>query len=259
MNIVAVPVADIVRNQSTRIGLVRRMQERRAAATPPVGPEAVDTWRDYVLDTATDHRIDLSSPATAVLELTVGRPIGIARSIGARSLDLRQTSEAGAWPIAASSIDLVYSFWTAEHLRSPIGVLEQVRRVLKDDGIAIIRVDLRDHRDLEGDWLSFLKYSSRVWDAAASRRGCWTNRLRASQWQAMFESLFDVIDVEAERRELPAKFRRDRLARRFRDLPFNELRCAALTMVVRRNLPAATGVASELWSSPSITSAGTTN
>ena len=91
-------------------------------------------------------------------------------------------------PLSAASVDIVWSSDVLEHVRYPDAVVSEVARVLRPGGIAISRIDLRDHYylDREPKWFECLKYSEPMWRAISWNRASFVNRLRASDWRRLF-------------------------------------------------------------------------
>ena len=106
----------------------------------------------------------------------------------ARSVDYI-VYDGGRMPFADGSQDVVWCSSVFEHLHEPALTVREILRVLDDDGTLVIRVDLRDHYQLgdERKWLECLRYSDLMWAAMTSHRTSYVNRLRYSQWLALFE------------------------------------------------------------------------
>ncbi|MEA3421495.1 MAG: methyltransferase domain-containing protein [Acidobacteriota bacterium] len=85
-------------------------------------------------------------------------------------------------------------------------ILKEAKRILKEDGVAIHFIDLSDHfqhQDNSITSINFLRYSEKEWDKIAGNEFAYCNRLRVSDYLALFEDLgFDVdrheIDVDQE-------------------------------------------------------------
>lgn len=89
--------------------------------------------------------------------------------------------------IPEASVDLVFSHAVLEHVRKKDfpELVDQTRRVLRAEGIASHRVDLKDHL---GGALNNLRFSERVWESGfMSRSGFYTNRIRYREMQDLFE------------------------------------------------------------------------
>ena len=93
-------------------------------------------------------------------------------------------------PFDDGSFDLVISHDVFEHLRAPAETVGEVRRVLADGGELVCTIDLRDHFHIhsgEARWNDFLRFSDITWWLMTSNRGAYTNRLRRSDWQRIFD------------------------------------------------------------------------
>lgn len=81
-------------------------------------------------------------------------------------------------------------------------ILEEAKRIFKKDGIAIHFIDLSDHfqhQDKSITKINFLRYSEKEWDKIAGNQFAYCNRLRASDYLALFgEAGFDVCRHETQ-------------------------------------------------------------
>jgi SAM-dependent methyltransferase len=102
--------------------------------------------------------------------------------------------------IPSGSVELVWSQAVLEHLwREEFqATMCELRRILKPDGIASHRVDLKDHL---GGALNNLRFSSSLWEAPFFRRsGFYTNRIRFSEMLEHFARAgFEVELLNVER------------------------------------------------------------
>ncbi|MFZ4518962.1 MAG: class I SAM-dependent methyltransferase, partial [Microthrixaceae bacterium] len=144
-----------------------------------------------------------------VLELGPGRGLGLLRlaaAAGARCAAFDVAEYAAPADVAALDIDLrvgpppflpwpdatfdvVWSSSVLEHLRDPAATLAEVRRVLRPGGVHVAYVDLETHhggRREAATMYDFLRYPRWLWELMASRRSIWVNRLRRSDWEALF-------------------------------------------------------------------------
>lgn len=131
--------------------------------------------------------------------------------------------DSGLWPFQSGTKDIVYSYFAGEHLRSPELTISETSRVLRENGLCLYAIDLRNHVDHEGNWLSHLYHSDFMWNAMYSRRGAWTNRKLAREWRALFERHFEILSFETRLLPPPDGFDRERLAGRFKSVPDAEL------------------------------------
>jgi len=107
-----------------------------------------------------------------------------------------------------ASVDYHISTTVFEHISGEDieRILEEAKRILKKDGIAIHFIDLSDHfnhQDKSITGINFLRYSEKEWDKIAGNQFAYCNRLRASDYLGMFDDLrFTVvrheIDVDKE-------------------------------------------------------------
>ena len=137
----------------------------------------------------------------------------------------------GRWPVEDRSIDVVYSYFSGEHLRRPGDVVHAIRRVLQPDGMCIFAIDLEDHLHREDNWLQFLYYEPRLWKAMTSQRGCWTNRLLVPDWRALFEQYFGEVRITETKRSIPSNFDVERLASAFEKYNLSVLSTCSLWVV----------------------------
>ncbi len=78
--------------------------------------------------------------------------------------------------------DLVFSVSVLEHVMDPEGVVRKMRQTLRPGGHALHSIDLRDHANFD-DPLRFLKLTEAQYAPRKTE-----NRLRASDWFALFEA-----------------------------------------------------------------------
>ena len=141
-------------------------------------------------------------------------------------------------PVPDSSYDIVYSFHAGEHFRDPNEVIAEMHRVLKPGGLCIHSIDLHDHIGSHrvNNWLKFLYYEPWAWNIMTSNRGCWTNRLRSTQWREIFENHFTIIDFDARRQTIPSTFKASKLATPFKDYDLEILSVSSLNIIARKPL-----------------------
>ena len=100
------------------------------------------------------------------------------------------------------SIDYHISTTVFEHIpRQDIKqILNEARRILKEDGAAIHFIDLSDHfqhQDNSITSINFLKYSENEWIRIAGNEFAYCNRLRVSDYSILFkEEGFDIFRKE---------------------------------------------------------------
>lgn len=144
-------------------------------------------------------------------------------------------------PFPDRSIGLIFSKSVLEHVRlahvRPL--LREMHRVLRDDGVMVHVIDLRDHMHIKsdrviGDWLDALTYSDATFRLMFSNRPVSINRLRTDDWDSVFrESGFRLTKTE-QRLPLPAEFDRRRLAPRWQSLADQELDVAEIDVAASK-------------------------
>jgi SAM-dependent methyltransferase len=102
--------------------------------------------------------------------------------------------------IPDASVDLVVSVAVIEHIRRhELGpTFAELRRIMRDDGLAWHAIDFQDHL---GGRLANLRFAPALWESRwMSRSGFYTNRVSASQVIALLRR--SGLAVEVERRGL---------------------------------------------------------
>ena len=102
--------------------------------------------------------------------------------------------------IPSNSVDFIWSQAVLEHLRLSEfdEILHELLRILRSDGIASHRIDLKDHL---GDALHNLRFSTKVWESDwMAQSGFYTNRIRYPDMLARFEDAgFDMDVTQVDR------------------------------------------------------------
>lgn len=104
--------------------------------------------------------------------------------------------------IESASVDLIISRTVLEHIPVEVlpNVLEQCRRVLRDDGAMCHIIDHTDHRahvDEKLSFLDFLRYSPGQWAFVGRLWDSHQNRLRSPDYIEYFENAgFDIIKMD---------------------------------------------------------------
>lgn len=143
------------------------------------------------------------------------------------NIDYRAPADARATGLEAGSIDCAVSVETLEHIpRDDIGaILKELRRILRPDGLALMRIDYGDHFkgfDPSISSFNFLTYSEEDW-APFQSRFQYVNRLRHSEYLQLFrECGFDVLRDDPDRRPLEQPIM-ERLAPGFRGFSAEDL------------------------------------
>ena len=120
-------------------------------------------------------------------------------------------------------------------------ILKEAKRILKKDGIAIHFIDLSDHfqhQDKSITSINFLRYSEKEWGKIAGNEFAYCNRLRVSDYLALFkEAGFDVCRKEATvddeaRKNMENGFMVDE---GFRDYNVEDLCVTGLRVALKKN------------------------
>jgi ubiquinone/menaquinone biosynthesis C-methylase UbiE len=101
-------------------------------------------------------------------------------------------------PMASESFDLIWSNDVFEHFRYPEHMVSESYRVLRRGGTMVCRVDVRDHyASDERQFADNLRYPTWLWNAMKWNRSAFTNRLRYSEWLALFDRVgFETVEKE---------------------------------------------------------------
>jgi SAM-dependent methyltransferase len=140
---------------------------------------------------------------------------------------------AGLATVPAASVDFIWSQAVLEHVRRRDfdRLLREMRRVLRSDGVASHRIDLRDHL---GGALNNLRFSDRVWESAfMAESGFYTNRLQAAEIVDRCRAAGFAAEIVASERWPSLPTPRRRLAAPFRNLPEETLLVSGFDLVLR--------------------------
>ncbi|HEY4210715.1 MAG TPA: class I SAM-dependent methyltransferase [Steroidobacteraceae bacterium] len=135
--------------------------------------------------------------------------------------------------VPSASVDFIWSHAVLEHIRVDefLPTMNELRRVLRPDGVCSHRVDLQDH--LAGE-LNNMRFSSRLWERNwMARSGFYTNRIRMRQMVSLFEAAGFAVDVPWTARWSHLPTPRSAMAAEFRDLTDAELLIYAFDAVLR--------------------------
>lgn len=111
-------------------------------------------------------------------------------------------ADAMALPLHDASVDLYVSNLVFAHIPPEVlpRVLAEMRRVLKDGGIALHRIRMSDEfagGDPRVHDMNFLKFSTSLWNRFANTRIKYNNRLRCSQYKNAFSAAgFELVESE---------------------------------------------------------------
>jgi len=139
------------------------------------------------------------------------------------------------------SVDYHISTTVFEHIpRTAIArILKEAKRILKKEGTAIHFIDLSDHfqhQDQSITSINFLRYSEKEWERIAGNEFAYCNRLRASDYLALFKRVgFDVYRVETQEDEGTIQYLKDRFVvnGKFRDKSVSDLCVTQLKVALK--------------------------
>ena len=245
----------LAQNALLGVAPIRHVLHRRLGRTGMNGDlgmaqSCLETYLAHV-DITGKHVLELGPGHTPhVLLLALER--GASRCVG---LDLERHVDAGPFeargvelmiydgrrmPFEEPQFDVVWSSDVLEHVRHPEQTLAESWRVLRTEGTLIAAIDLRDHYflDREAMWLNCLKYPEPLWLAMCSNRSSYVNRLRSSEWRALFErSGFSIVEFEERRsRVLEELHVQNRLRRHGRTLSASDAPVYRIDVVARKKV-----------------------
>ncbi len=135
--------------------------------------------------------------------------------------------------IPTESVDLIWSQAVLEHIRWSefIPILEELRRVIKPDGVCSHEVDLRDHL---GNALNNLRFSDSLWESEImADSGFYTNRIRYPEMLKLFQQAGWDTEVCSLSRWPTLPTPRAKLAKRFQHLSDADLRVSTFHVILR--------------------------
>jgi SAM-dependent methyltransferase len=135
--------------------------------------------------------------------------------------------------IPSGTVDFMWSQVVLEHVSKGefVGLLQELRRVMRTDSVGSHSIDLRDHL---GGALNNLRFSERLWESKFFRHsGFYTNRFRFTEILSMFNQAgFDVEVLNVQRwGALPTP--RTAMVKPYASLDEVELRVAEFNVLVR--------------------------
>lgn len=149
-------------------------------------------------------------------------------------LDVVIPADVHAMPFPDETFDYVYSQASFEHFGVPRQAIREIARVLKPGGLTTHQIDLRDHRSFERP-LDFLHHSRPIWHLATSRRTCFTNRMRASEYREEFEAAgLHVLRLDPTEKTAVSEQARSRFSREFRNHTLEDLSTVGIFIGARR-------------------------
>lgn len=159
--------------------------------------------------------------------------------LAAAGIEYRAPADATRTGLADASIDLVFSNSVLEHVPAPVlaALMQETRRVLTPDGLALHNVNCGDHYayfDRGITPIHYLRFSDAQW-RWWNNDILFQNRLRAIDFlnAAREAGLEVVLDTHKGRPDLLARLHELPIAPQFRHYPASELCCTSLDFAAR--------------------------
>jgi len=136
--------------------------------------------------------------------------------------------------LGAGSVDLIFSQAVLEHVRKQefLDTMKECYRVLKPEGRASHRIDLKDHLDSS---LNNLRFSEKVWESDLfSRSGFYTNRIRYSEMVQYFKDAAFEVDILGVDKWDKIPISRNALNSQFKYMPDEELRASGFDVLLTK-------------------------
>ena len=130
------------------------------------------------------------------------------------------------------SVDFIWSEAVLEHIRLSefYPTLIELKRILKNDGICSMTVDLRDHLQ---NGLNNLRFNRKLWESEFfANSGFYTNRIGFTKMIKLFEKAGFKVKANIFRRWDTLPIKRKRLDREFRDINNNELMISGFSLLI---------------------------
>lgn len=135
--------------------------------------------------------------------------------------------------IPDKSIDFIWSQAVLEHIRLEefVSTIQELRRIITDDGVCSHEIDLRDHL---GGGLNNLRFPKNIWESNfMARSGFYTNRLRYSEILNVFQqAYFDCKVIEVHKWDrIPIQ--RAKLAKEFVNFSDEDICISVFSVILR--------------------------
>ncbi len=136
--------------------------------------------------------------------------------------------------ISDQSVDFIWSQAVLEHIRLHEfeETMNELRRVLRTDGVCSHRVDLKDYL---GGGANNLRFGSYLWEADwMTSSGFYTNRIRFKEMMTIFENTgFDAQITNMNKwSEVPIS--REKLVREFREIDNENLLISGFNVILKQ-------------------------
>ena len=167
-----------------------------------------------------------------------GRLDGLLEMMGVRYI---APCDARALPVPDNSYDFHVSNTVLEHIpkQALLEILAEAKRVMKPEGLMVHHIDPSDHFSHDDDSIAavnFLRFSDEEWHRWAGNRFMYQNRLRFSEYIALFEQAgLEMMRVEKQVDERSVRELRGGLAiaEKFAGLEAEELATTEISVMAR--------------------------
>lgn len=159
-------------------------------------------------------------------------------------------SNATALPLPDGSVDMYVSNLVMAHIPPEVlpRLLAEMRRALKDGGIALHRIRMSDEfagGDPRSHDMNFLRFSNGFWNRFANTRIKYNNRLRCSQYkQAFSDAGFELVESDERISQSGlAGLKSMKVAKEFESFDLEDLATSLMVGVWKKKVPARVGSA----------------
>lgn len=134
------------------------------------------------------------------------------------------------------AIDMIYSRAVLEHVHDLDASFQDMETALTEGGYAIHKVDLKSHGLHRNNPLDFLAWPESLWNLMYSQKGM-PNRWRINKYReiiAKTELKLEKLECSGSTDMATVEEIRPRLAKCFKSLPDEDLRCMEFWMILRK-------------------------
>ena len=176
---------------------VRRVFELYKRFAPVMGKDILEIGPGHTLEVLECARTEGARRCTAIDVVDYRSPAQTSNTHVAYALYDGKT-----FPIEDASVDLIWSYTAFEHLRYPAMTVQECYRVLRPGGMLVSLIDLGDHSFYGMEtrhpdkMVHCLRYPEWLWNLMRWYRSSYVNRLRQSEWQAIFKQTGFVLHAE---------------------------------------------------------------
>jgi SAM-dependent methyltransferase len=135
--------------------------------------------------------------------------------------------------IASDSVDLIVSQAVLEHIKKSdfSNVLNECKRILNKNGIAVHSIDLKDHLE---NALNNLRFKHNFWESKfISSSGFYTNRIRFFEMIDLFKQAKFIVETSKINKWEKMPTKRKYLSNEFADLSKDDLLVSEFTVLLK--------------------------